>query len=120
MERAKMMVATAGIAVAFLVGQLTAQPPAPGKAPAKIVQTPRQQQFMSDLSASIKFNNDPKTNRMLGEASADTELADAVLEKMLNYAQRESPAERSKGETVQAIFAMHQRQRQIEVMEEIL
>ena len=120
MKRTKWMAAAAGEAVAFGAGQLTAQPPEAARAPARVVQTPRQQAFMADLSAAVKGNNDAKTIKMLGEAAGDAELTNAVVEKMWNYAQRESPAERNKGETMQATFAMQQRQKHIELMQELL
>ena len=119
MKRVTMAVATAGITLAFLAGQLTAQPPAPVKAPQN-VQTPRQQQFMSDLSAAVNFNNDAKTNALLAEAAGDPELTHAVVEKMWNYAQRQNPEERSKGLTMQATFAIHQSRRQVELLGEVL
>ena len=119
MKRTQWTVAAAGVALAFLAGQLTAQPPEPGKVPQNQL-TARQQQFLADLSAAVKFNNDAKSNNLLAQAAGDSELAGAVIEKMWNYAGRQNAIERSKGETVAATFAAHQRQRHIELLEDVL
>jgi len=120
MKRTKLTVAVAaGAALAFGAGHLTAQPPPPN-VPPKYALTARQQGFLGDLNAAVNQNNDIKTAKMLADAAGDRELSDVVVEKLWNYESSDNPQVWRRGETLQATLAAQQRQRQIELLEEIL
>jgi hypothetical protein len=124
MKKVKLIIAAIGITIAFGVGQLTAQPaaqpPAAGPAAPKMAPTARQQQFLGDLNAAIRQNHDIKVTRLLADAAGDAELTDVVVEKLWNYQDKPDEQDSRIANTLDKTFAIQQRQRQIELQEQLL
>jgi hypothetical protein len=119
MKNTQFVVVAAGLAVAFGVGKLTAQPQ-PAPAAPKLVQTAKQQQFLGDLNAALKSNHDIRTTKLLSQAAADSELSDVVIERLWNYEDRDDPKAWRTEQTLQTTFAAQQRQQQTTLLQEIL
>ena len=108
---------TSVVATSFMAGRLIAQPPAQTKAQNPL--TPEQQAFQGDLNAAIKANHFSKVNKLLSEAAGAPELTTVVVEKAWTQAWNAEP-NGDRRAVMQETFATHQRQLQIELMEQIL
>ncbi|HEY0074329.1 MAG TPA: hypothetical protein VGB77_09525 [Abditibacteriaceae bacterium] len=108
---------TCVVAASFAAGRLIAQP-APAAKP-KNPLTPEQQAFQGDLNAAINANHFSKVNNLLSQAAGAPELTTVVVEKAWNQAFNAEP-NGDRRAVMQESFAAHQRQLQIELMEQIL
>jgi hypothetical protein len=108
------------VAASFAAGRLIAQP-APVAKP-KNPLTPEQQAFQGDLNAAINANHFSKVNNLLSQAAGAPELTSVVIDKAWNQAfnAEANSSHPNRREVLQATFAMHQQQLQIELMEQIL
>lgn len=119
MKHIKLIAVTACVTVAFAVGHLTAQPARTTAQPAPPGPPTAEQIYMSDLAAAVKFNNMKKVVKLMDEGAGDPDLTQAFIAKMWDNAYNADP-KGDRSDVLYATFAMNQRQRQIELLEQIL